>query len=237
MPEAEKVSITEVYKNRIEEAKAEYIDYIGDESELENTDVFNGLIDFINMRVFTADRRTREYKTNTYQNRQNNALNYTDTENIFDLWSIYKILCSKYHKTYTMQQFCSMTGISTATFAEWQQGTVRGATKEHSQLAKKIRQDSESATLGKALNGNSVSAMFVLKAGFGWREDQKLIIEQATERHETPAEIAARYGAAELPERPDFELSDNLDSAKTDSISATTASQGELFENGKQYAE
>ena len=237
MPEAEKVSITEVYRNRIEEAKAEYIDYIGDESELENTDVFNGLIDFINMRVFTADKRTREYKENAYQKTQNNALNYQDADNIYALWCMYKMICSKYHKTYTVQQFCSMAAISKTTFSDWQHGAARAATNAHANLAKKISQDAEGATLGKALNGNSVSAMFVLKAGFGWREDQRIMIETAAERHESPAEIAARYASAELPERPDLELSDNLNSAKTDSISATTASQSELYENGKQYAE
>lgn len=210
MSDVEKVSITEVYRNRIEEAKAEYIDYIGDESELENSDVFNGLIDYINGKVFAAYSQSKV---------KLNDLDYLDTENIYKLWNIYKLICARYKKTYTLQQFCSMTGIHKATFERWKQGTVQGATKERSELAKKIIQDSESATLGKALNGNSVSAMFVLKAGFGWREDQKLIIEQATERHETPAEIAARYGAAELPERPDLDILDSTSGAET----ATTA--------------
>ena len=194
-----------VYKTNIDNAISDYISMLNDPNDIENTDTFNGLIDYIYLRVFKPDKRTKQYKQNSYNNNTYSILDYDDTETIYNLWTLYKILCSKYKKTYTQLQFLSMIGIHKETFNNWKNGTVRNATPYHSELVKKIVNECESSMLNKAVNGNSVPAMFVLKAGYGWQENSTININTNTDiQHDTAEQIAARHSGAQLPEKIDL---------------------------------
>ena len=98
-----------------------------------------------------------------------------------------------------------MTGITKDTFTRWLNGDTRNASPAHSDLAKKIQADCESILAGKVANNNSIGSMFILKCGYGWHEDQHLVIETANSRHDSAEQIAARHASAALPEKPSFE--------------------------------
>lgn len=197
----------EIYKSGMEEAEAEYIEQYanGDPAELQNVDMFNGLIDYLHMRVFRADKRTRMFAKNTYNRLQRNALDYTDIDTLEYIFTAYKLLCSKYKKAYNRQQFCCLTGIAKQTFDSWLHGNTREASPRQMDFAKKVQADCESILAGKVINTNSIGSMFVLKCGYGWHEDQHLVIETANSRHDSAEQIAARHASAALPEKPSFE--------------------------------
>ena len=197
----------EVYKANMQTAEMEYIQQFPDKDDLYNTDVFNGLIDYINLKVFKADKRTRQFKANAYYNGvQNSVLDYSDTETLYGLWIYYKLLCSKYKKTPTQWQYCTFTGVSKETFNDWMRGDTRKASPSHMQLVKKIHAECEAVTAGKVINNNSVGAMFILKAGgFQWREDQHVVLETQQQQHDSAEQIASRHATAELPEKPQLE--------------------------------
>ena len=91
------------------------------------------------------------------------------------------------------------------TFTAWLNGDTRGASQAHSELAKKIQADCESILAGKVANTNSIGSMFILKCGYGWQENQHIVVETANTTHDSAEQIAARHASAALPEKPDLD--------------------------------
>lgn len=203
----------DIYRQQVHCAELDYLDSLTSPDDIYNVDVFTGLLDYIYNRVFKYSRYSKERNdVNVYQNNQISIVDYSDTETLLELWNLYKSICTRYKKTYTQYQFCNMVGLTP--LDEWRtqlvhsddhskklQGKLRIT---HLELVKKILSDCEGATVNKALNSNSVGAMFVLKCCHGWQEQNTVEIVQKVEPHDTAEQIAARHETAFLPEKPDI---------------------------------
>lgn len=176
---------TEYYYTRIKECEDQYINNILlDPNDIYNTNSFNGLINYIYANIFKPNKRTKEYKVNSYNLMNNSILDYSDIDTLYGLLDIYLTLCGKYKITPVTLQFCSMLGISKETIGDWQSGEKRKASPEHMRFAKKLHSACESITLSRAINDNSVGAIFLSKAVYGYRENDTLTIQAAD--HEPP---------------------------------------------------
>lgn len=204
-----------VYRNKIESIAMEYIESLPDQSMIQKSMVFQGLLDNIYIRVFKPDRRTREYKENKYNTLQTSILDYSDINILYDLWVIYKALCSKCNIVPSVHGYCSMIGLSFTVANDWKNGKIRDneyteqgkkITSKHTAFIKYITAETEGFTRAKVANENSIGNMFILKAAYGWREAAPISSEELlTARQSQSAEqIAERHASAILPEKADI---------------------------------
>lgn len=203
-----------VYRNKIESIAMEYIESLPDQSMIQKSMVFQGLLDNIYIRVFKPDRRTREYKENKYNTLQTSILDYSDINILYDLWVIYKALCSKCNIVPSVHGYCSMIGLSFSVANDWKNGRIKNnysedgkkITSSHSDFIKYITGETEGFTRAKVANENSIGNMFILKAAYGWREAAPISSEELlTARQSQSAEqIAERHASAILPEKADI---------------------------------
>ena len=204
-----------VYRNRIESIAVEYIESLPDPRDISKTMVFQGLLDNIYIRVFKPDRRTREYKANSYNGLYTSILDYSDINVLYDLWVVYKALCSKCNIVPSLHGYCSMIGLSAATANDWKNGRTRNniynsngvkITSKHSDFIKYITAETEGFTRAKVANENSIGNMFILKAAYGWREAAPISSEELlTARQSQSAEqIAERHATAFIPDKADI---------------------------------
>ena len=197
-----------VYRNKIESIAMEYIESLPDQSMIQKSMVFQGLLDNIYIRVFKPDKRTREYKENKYNTLQTSILDYSDI-NI-----LYKALCSKCNIVPSVHGYCSMIGLSFSVANDWKNGRIKNnysedgkkITSSHSDFIKYITSETEGFTRAKVANENSIGNMFILKAAYGWREAAPISSEELlTARQSQSAEqIAERHANAILPEKADI---------------------------------
>ena len=201
-----------VYRNRIESIAVEYIESLPDPRDISKTMVFQGLLDNIYIRVFKPDRRSKEYKDAEYQNvLQTSILDYSNVNLLYDLWVIYKALCSKCNIVPSVHSYCSMIGINSATLNRWKNKDYSNRdgikiTQKHNDFVKYITGETEGFTRAKVANENSVGNMFILKAAYGWREAAPISSEELlTARQSQSAEqIAERHAAAFIPDKADI---------------------------------
>ena len=204
-----------VYRNKIESIAMDYIESLPDPSSISKVMIFQGLLDNIYIRVFKPDRRTREYKANSYNGLYTSILDYSDINILYDLWVVYKALCSKCNIVPSLHGYCSMIGLSAKTVDSWKNGYTRDnnytadgkkITSKHGDFAKYIVSETEGFTRAKVANENSIGNMFILKAAYGWREAAPISSEELlTARQSQSAEqIAERHANAILPEKADI---------------------------------
>ena len=204
-----------VYRNRIESIAVEYIESLPDQSMIQKSMVFQGLLDNIYIRVFKPDRRTREYKENKYNTLQTSILDYSDINILYDLWVIYKALCSKCNIVPSVHGYCSMIGLSFSVANDWKNGRLRDnnynsdgkkITSSHSDFIKYITSETEGFTRAKVANENSIGNMFILKAAYGWREAAPISSEEllTARQNQSAEQIAERHANAILPEKADI---------------------------------
>lgn len=187
----------------ITNAVDEYISRLDSPDKIEQVSTFNGLIMFINSTV--VRRLTDEHEQAVTG----------DITMLLTLWRIYVNLCATYNKTVTAVQYSVLVGMHSTTIHKWLNGSTRGITKQHYDLAKMIMTTSESNVVGNILDKNSIGSIFYSKAVFGYSDTQTQVIEIRNGAERTAAEIAAQY-ADIIPQKnsPVAELSDNLTTAK-----------------------
>ena len=201
-----------VYRNKIESIAMDYIESLPDPNSISKVMVFQGLLDNIYIRVFKPDRRSKEYKDAEYQNvLQTSILDYSNVNLLYDLWIIYKALCSKCNIVPSVHSYCSMIGINSATLNRWKNKDYSNRdgikiTQKHNDFVKYITGETEGFTRAKVANENSIGNMFILKAAYGWREAAPISSEELlTARQSQSAEqIAERHANAILPEKADI---------------------------------
>lgn len=174
----------EVYTSRIQELADEYIDTIDNPDLIPNpsTAYFNGMIKYISNRLFKHVK-----------------LDYSNIEELDNIWDIYTALCYKYNKYPTIIEFCLLINISRDTLHNWKNETtrnykyytldgvyikdiagwklnhpggqyVRELSKTHSDTVKKWLTECENALLRGASEGGKVGCIFALKANYGYTE-------------------------------------------------------------------
>ena len=190
----------QVYESDIQVLCEEYINSLPDPEMVYKTAVYNGLLDYIYKHllcnVITADNGLT-----------NSSYDYQILDNIF--YSVYVPLCSRYDKTPTVLQFTSMLcHIDNRNISDVKNGVYRNGRKVNSDSSRTVQkwyQTCESALYNRAIECNSIGAIFGLKSAHGWKEATTLTIENQQIPHETPEQIAAKYADIERPELPDLD--------------------------------
>lgn len=194
------------YKTDINNAVSMYLDSLDSNEQIYNVDTFNGCISYIYNAVFKPDRRTAKFKRNAYCSFQTSILDYSDIDTLYELWQVYKQICSRFQKTFTVHQFCCMTGISQQTFREWEKRNSRESDKRHYEFCKFVKQDTESALYMKTVSNNSIGSMFALKCLYSWNDASVITIRnESSENMESAESIAERHLLESKPEIPKLE--------------------------------
>lgn len=193
----------EVYLTQMDALTDEFVRDLEPE-ELKKPSTFMGLLKYLYVNMFRPDRKMRH--------NSNSTLVEADAETISDLWDAFSALCFRYGQAPTILKFSQLTGIDRATFTTWKEGTWRTANQAYSRTAKKMFQESEAALEAKAIENNSIGAIFGLKCNFLWRETAPIVPEiDNTQMTETAQQISARYAEAlRMPDKPDLTELDAL---------------------------
>lgn len=192
----------QVYESDIQVLCDEYIESLPNQDMIYKTAVYNGLLEFLYKRLIkNIIKSDKDITTHSYD--------YQILDNIF--YGIYIPLCSRYDKTPTILQFTStLCHIDNGNITDIKNGVYRSNGSKvnpvNTQTVTKWFNTCESALYGRAIECNSIGAIFGLKAAHGWRDNQTITIEQAAALpHETPEQIAAKYADVERPEKPQLE--------------------------------
>jgi len=180
------VEDSDIYISTINQAKRDFLASGLDPDLLTDISVFNGLLRYIYIHVFKPDRKTC----------RNCKLDYSlDSTMIVlsDIFDYYCVsLCAPYGITPTIYGFSILTGIGVDTFTEWKNKDNNNIYKHR--LLEKIYATSEAGIASKALENNSIGAMFFLKSKFSWietttqnvnitRSSPKFTLEQLQAKH------------------------------------------------------
>lgn len=187
----------ELYQSDIDVLCDEYIKSLPDQSMIYKSAVFAGMLDYIYKHVLKDITRS-----------DNNYIDFPVINEIF--YNIYIPLCYRFDKVPTMLQFSVLVNVSNTHLTDIKNGTYRAdgsrVNRETNQMVKKWYDVCESALLGKAIGESSIGSIFALKAVFGYKEQQSIMIENQQQlAHETPEQIAAKYADIERPEKPQLE--------------------------------
>ena len=189
--------IQEIYTSQLLQVFDEYLVQMDIQDKEEVTpSIFTGALKHIYMQIFQPHEK-QPYNRNT-------VLDTGDIEAIEKVWTIYTGLCYKYGIAPTMLRFGILTGISPDTFSTWRNSEYR-ANQSHSAWYEKALKECESAVVDKIVEKNSVGAIFISKARFGYRETSPLPAEAGeTLVHDSAEQIMARHKNAQLPEPLDI---------------------------------
>lgn len=194
---------TELYTHKIKELADEYLNTLDDPEQIYNpqTAIFNGMIKYIYNNCFKYIK-----------------LDYSDIDNLDNIWDIYTGLCYKYNKYPTIIEFCLLINISRDTLWDWKKENTRrykyytsdgveikdfitwknthpGAryTQElstsHSDTVKKWLAECENALFRGAAEGNKVGCIFALKANYGYTETAPVQTVNPHQRALTDADL------------------------------------------------
>lgn len=192
---------TEIYQSDIDQLCDEYINSLPVPEMVYKTAVFNGLLDYIYKHllknIIKSDNGIR-----------NNGYDFKLLDDIF--YGLYLPLTYKFNKTATVLQFCVLCRMDNRNISDVKNGLYRSnGTKPNpvnTQTVQKWYSVCESALYDRAIEDNSIGAIFGLKANYGYRDNQTITLEtQSQIPHETAEQIAAKHANAMLPEKPIFD--------------------------------
>ena len=146
----------------IELIESEYIKSLPDESLIYKSNCFNGLLLKIYQTVLI------NILPKGYRN------DYTLLNDIF--YKVYLPLCFRFNISPTIIQFCSvLTGIDNTNISDIKNGAFRNGYPvkdvNATQIVKSWYAVCESGLLSRAVNDNSIGAIFTLKSLYQYRED------------------------------------------------------------------
>lgn len=157
--EPEKVDIIAVYRNDIELAESEYLDRLPDPGMIYNkSNIFLGLLESIYQNVVSKYLLDKKTFFNDY-----NMLN-----EIF--YKLYLPLVYKYGYTPSLFMYCSFVHISDSNITDILSGVYRKdgsrVNDETQRTVRKWYQTCKAATVTRAIDGNSIGAIFAAKAAY-----------------------------------------------------------------------
>ena len=190
----------EIYQSDIDVLCDEYINSLPVPEMVYKTAVFNGLLDYIYKHLLKNIIKSDNGKTN-------NSYDYELLDKIF--FELYLPVVYKYNKTPTVLQFCCLCHIANSNLSDIRKGVYRSngskANTQNTQTVQKWFDICESALYNRAIEDNSIGAIFGLKAAYNWRDTQTITLETpSTIPHETAEQIAAKHANAILPEKPEI---------------------------------
>ncbi len=189
----------EIYGSDIDIVTAEYLEKLSNpEMIYTKSAVFNGLMH----SIYTKLLKPLVYNPDVLRQ----SYDYKLLDNIFQ--SVYLPLCYGFNKTPTVISFAVLVDVDYEHLISVKNGYYPGGEKvniTHSKLVRKWFTTCESGLVNKTVDENGIGSMFLLKAKYGYRDNQTLTIESGSKMvHETAAEIAQRYANARLPEKPEL---------------------------------
>lgn len=189
----------EIYGSDVEIVCQDYIDRLPDINMIyTKSAIFLGMLDSVYKRVL------KPLIYNPEQVKQQH--NYKLLDDIF--YAVYCPICFRFNKTPTIVGFCSLVGLDQSKLYEIKTGVYHDGSKVNittCRLITKWYSTCEAALVNKTVDENGIGSMFLLKAKYGYRDNQTLTIETGSKMvHETAAEIAERYANTRLPEKPEL---------------------------------
>ena len=186
-----------IFQNDIDLLIEKYIELLPNRDNIYKVSGFSGLLDYI-----------YKNKLRTFYNRNSNYIDYKCLDLVFN--NIYIPLCRLFDKAPKIITFCScLAKIDNNNLSDVKNGIT---SKGHSRITisdtlivKKWYEICESSLTEKAIEENSIGAIFGLKSLYGYRDNTTLTIESGSmQQHDTPEQIAARHKSAQLPQKPDI---------------------------------
>lgn len=153
----ERVGIIAVYQNDIELTEAEYLDKIPEGLIYSKSNVFLGLLEEIYQKVLSKNI----IKTDSYNN------DYVVLNEIF--YKIYLPIVYKYGYTPSLYMFASFVHTSDTYLAELMSGIYHDGSRVKSETSETVRKwynTCKAATVTRAIDGNSIGAIFAAKAAY-----------------------------------------------------------------------
>lgn len=167
--EPEQVDIIAVYRNDIELAESEYLDRLPDPGMIYNkSNIFLGLLESIYQNVVSKYLLDKKTFFNDY-----NMLN-----EIF--YKLYLPLVYKYGYTPSLYMFSSFIHSNNNYFTELLNGTYRDGSKVSNTTTVTVRKwynVCKAATITRAIDDNSIGAIFASKAAYGMTDTPQPAIE------------------------------------------------------------
>ena len=184
-----------VYQSDIDSLTEQYISTLPIPEIVYKSSGFSGLMHYIYNHCLkdVIETSRKADKTNQYD--------FELLDDIFE--NIYLPQCFRFNICPTVIQFATLVNISNSHLSDLRSGVYRKNSGEVSfqrqQVVKNWFDKCESTTIGKALNENSIGAMFVSKAVYGYSDQQTIRIETNSTQLESAEQIAAKYGNSERP--------------------------------------
>jgi hypothetical protein len=181
----EPVDIIAIYRNDIELTEAEYLDRIPEGLIYSKSNVFLGLLEEIYQNVLSKNI----IKKDSYNN------DYTVLNEIF--YKVYLPIVYKYGYTPSLYMFAAFVHTSDTYLAELMSGVYHDGSRvknETSETVRKWYNTCKAATVTRAIDGNSIGAIFAAKAAYQM-SDQPQPAPMAIKEDPLPPveEVEARY--------------------------------------------
>lgn len=188
----------QVYDSDIQFYCDEYINSLPDENMVYKPMVFTGMLEYLYTHCIKQLLNREKY----------GSIDYELLDHVFQ--NIYKPLCYKYNNTPKIITFCCLVRIDSHNLGDVKNGVLSNGheriSKNDTTIVKKWYDICESGLVEKTVENNGIGSMFLLKAKYGYRDnDNVLTIQTRQTQHESAAEIAARYSSASLPEKPQLD--------------------------------
>ena len=181
----------QVITDRIQYYIQSYIDTLEDPNDIYKTFTFSGLLSYIAYNVFRNTNKQSDYDGSS-------IIDYNDISTLENIWNIYKYICARYNKSYSLQSFSLFTGIHYESIKNWK----NNANDSRHSIVNKWFSECESMLLDRTVNDNSVGSLFVLKALYSYRDNDNntnIYIDNSTNRL-TAEQIADKYGSISKPD-------------------------------------
>ena len=192
-----------IYQSDIKQLCDEYINSLDFPEMVYKTPGFSGLLDYIYKHCLCDIIEYAKKNSGV----QNNGHDYKLLDNIF--YNIYIPLCYKYGLTPTIQQFSALCKMHNSFLGDVKSGVYSNGAKVNpvnSATVKNWFSTCESALFSRAVDANSIGAIFGLKACYQYSDQQVQQVQITTSQTlETPEQIAERHKSAALPEKPILE--------------------------------
>lgn len=194
-----------IYQSDIKQLCDEYINSLDFPEMVYKTPGFSGLLDYIYKNALSD---IIEYSRGKENNSFKHGIDFELLDNIF--YNLYLPLCYRYGLTPTILQFCVLCKLANSHITDIKNGIYSSnGTKVnplHTKTVKNWFSTCESALFSRAVDANSIGAIFGLKACYQYSDQQVQQVQITTSQTlETPEQIAERHKSAALPEKPILE--------------------------------
>ena len=184
-------NIYNVLSDEIDRYTELYINSLVNPEEIYNTFTFQGLLNYIKSNVFRVSF-DRDYK-------RHSVIDYNNIKHLYISWELYKSICSKYNKPYTILGYCTMLGLSRDDISIWEKSKDNNIIS----FIQHVKTDTENILVSNTIEKNSIGSIFLLKSKYSYSETPQTVIIDTAAAHNKPDNIADKYGSLpELPEKP-----------------------------------